>query len=174
MIDKLGLDGLGGASVRVEPAVVGLEPVAEYDDHDAELYWRKDFNIPKGITKLYSAPDVARLQAQLAAMTQERDKCIKECNEFWGKRSDQDFELICALQASEQQLREALKAIQQGFAVTHQVNAVVVHALALPQDDTALREQNAKLLEEMADKGWPAWDADDLRLKATELREGKK
>jgi hypothetical protein len=78
MIDKLGLDGLGGASVRVEP--------------DRGLLGRID-----------------DLQAELAAS-----------------------------QAREQQLREALKAIQQGFAVTHQVNAVVVHALALPQDDTAL------------------------------------
>ena len=56
------------------PAVVGLEPVAEYDDHDAELYWRKDFNIPKGITKLYSAADVAKLQAENEALRKDAER----------------------------------------------------------------------------------------------------
>ena len=113
MIDKLGLDGLGGASVRVEP--------------DRGLLGRID-----------------DLQAELAAS-----------------------------QAREQQLREALKALQQGFPQTHQINAVIRHALVTPQDDTALRQWGAKLLRDLADKGWPAWDADDLRLKADELEAGK-
>lgn len=34
------------------------EPVAEYDDLDVELYWRTDFIVPKGKTKLYAAPGI--------------------------------------------------------------------------------------------------------------------
>ena len=81
MIDKLGLDGLGGASVRVKPtpqgtngvtgkadaapAVVGLEPVAEVVVDNTGLYLLKadPLTIRAG-DKLYSAPDVARLQQE--------------------------------------------------------------------------------------------------------------
>lgn len=91
MIDKLGLDGLGGASVRVEP--------------DRGLLGRID-----------------DLQAELAAS-----------------------------QAREQQSREALEVVllvlgRHGIGVP----SIVASALATPADDTALREQNAKLLRKMA------------------------
>lgn len=58
---------------------------------------------------VHEEPLRAKVAEEVERLVQERDKCIKECNEFWGKRSDQDFELICALQAREQQLREALE-----------------------------------------------------------------
>ena len=80
-------------------------------------------------------------------------------------------EQLAASQAREQRLREALESLGQGFPATHQINAVIKHALALPQDkDTALREQNAKLLREMARGGCTHVD---LLRKADELRAGK-
>ena len=236
MIDKLGLDGLGGASVRVEPtpqvllgvseetatpAVVGLEPVAWYLENEDEYMSEKlrkeherlnsyTFKLCKVAHPLYSAATVERLvqerdearsdaayyehnrnimngewvkvKEQLAAMTQERDKCIKECNEFWGKRSDQDFELICALQAREQQLREVLRNLSfmamtsggTGGRDDGLVSSIekANDALALTQDDTVLRKWGAKLLHDMARKKL-LWTASEIHCKAYELRSGK-
>lgn len=131
--------------------------------------WERDAQNLRNIGSPVIEGTIQHMAMELAAMTQERDKCIKECNEFWGKRSDQDFELICALQASEQQLREALeetKEYQQGVMQ----EAIVSKTLALPKNDTALRQWGAKLLREMAPQ---CVDADYLRRKADEL-EGKK
>lgn len=79
MIDKLGLDGLGGASVRVEPAVVGLEPVAFMTHHDEPMLfptWDEAVQYcddDESPISLFHADDVAKLQAQLAAMTKKAD-----------------------------------------------------------------------------------------------------
>ncbi len=100
--------------------------------------------------------------------------------------------LLAAGQAREQQLREALELVKRDARhyIPHyafgdneaacEMNRLLENiegygdeALALPQDDTALRQWGAKLLRDLADKGWPAWDADDLRLKADELEAGK-
>ena len=56
---------------------------------------------------------------------------------------------LAASQAREQQLREALKALQQGFPQTHQINAVIRHVLVTPQDDAALRQWGAELLNKV-------------------------
>lgn len=124
----------------------------------------------------------AKLNSELDAMTKERDKCIKECNEFWGKRSDQDFELICALQAREQQLREVLRNLSfmamtsggTGGRDDGLVSSIekANDALALTQDDTVLRKWGAKLLHDMARKKL-LWTASEIHCKAYELRSGK-
>ncbi len=90
----------------------------------------------------------------LAAMTQERDEAVG----FW-QGSDAGWaetqRELAASQAREQQLREALAEIaspirQSDAAKAREYDLVIAHkALALPQDDTALREQNAKLLREL-------------------------
>ena len=121
MIDKLGLDGLGGASVRVEPAVVSLEPVAFMTHHDDPMLfptWGEavqycDDNEPP--ISLFHADDVAKLQADLAAMTQERN-ALKEkqdnfCMQYRMDCDEESKELeikLLASQAYSQQLREAL------------------------------------------------------------------
>ena len=113
MIDKLGLDGLGGASVRVEPtpqgtngvtgkadagpAVVGLEPVHWYLENEDEYMSEKlrkeherlnsyTFKLCKVAHPLYSAADVAKLQAENEELKAQ----------------------LAAAQAREQQLRKAL------------------------------------------------------------------
>jgi hypothetical protein len=101
MIDKLGLDGLGGASVRVEPtpqgtngvtgkadagpAVVGLEPVAWYLENEDEYMSEKlrkeherlnsyTFKLCKVVHPLYSAADVAKLQAENEALRKDAER----------------------------------------------------------------------------------------------------
>ena len=101
MIDKLGLDGLGGASVRVEPtpqgtngvtgkadagpAVVGLEPVAWYLENEDECMSEKlrkeherlnsyTFKLCKVVHPLYSAADVAKLQAENEALRKDAER----------------------------------------------------------------------------------------------------
>jgi len=221
MIDKLGLDGLGGASVRVEPtpqeqkvtppvngqsksaftpsdgdtpAVVGLEPVHWYLENEDEYMSEKlrkeherlnsyTFKLCKVVHPLYSAADVAKLQADLAAMTKKADGFF-DALQLAAKINAEG-------QAREQQLREALELVKRDARhyIPHyafgdneaacEMNRLLENiegygdeALALPQDDTALRQWGAKLLRDLADKGWPAWDADDLRLKADELEAG--
>ena len=83
MIDKLGLDGLGGASVRVEPTpqgtngvtgkadagpvVVGLEPVVYQCPRCAT-------SMEVDPTACSSAPDVARLQAENEALRKDAER----------------------------------------------------------------------------------------------------
>lgn len=205
MIDKLGLDGLGGASVRVEPAVVSLEPVAFMTRHDEPMLfptWDEAVQYcddDESPISLFHADDVAKLQAenealkaQLAAMTQELDKfersakvlmvekgnaCIAWEQEranlaAMTKKADGFFDALQLAakinaegQAREQQLREALSAITG-------------RTIALSQDDTALREWGANLLEEMAmeiDLGTQETEDAAITLcrKAEELRAGK-
>lgn len=142
-------------------------------------------------TNDYSPPcflcKVEELEGQLNAMTQERDdllqaraicpECAKKIDEAAGIDLVGLNRQLAASQAYAQQLREALKFVR----LTPEENAYWLTqldaAIALPQDDTALREWGAKLLEEMAeilDRG-----ADYelyipiLRRKAAELRARK-
>ena len=114
MIDKLGLDGLGGASVRVEPAVVGLEPVAFMTHHDEPMLfptWDEAVQYcddDESPISLFHADDVAKLQADLAAMTQERDEWKRQSSNNWNS-AVQNGLLLAASQAREKQLREALE-----------------------------------------------------------------
>lgn len=129
MIDKLGLDGLGGASVRVEPtpqevagsgdygltgsspAVVGLDPVAFMTHHDDPMLfptWGEAVQYcddDESPISLFHAADVAKLQADLATMTQERDR-LKDTNWYLNGIKD---DRLAASQAREHQLREALE-----------------------------------------------------------------
>ena len=167
---------LGDSEGAATQVVAGLEPVHWYLENEDEYMSEKlrkeherlnsyTFKLCKVAHPLYSAADVAKLQADLAAMTKKADGFF-DAPQLAAKINAEG-------QAREQQFREALKALQQGFPQTHQINAVIRHALVTPQDDTALRQWGAKLLRDLADKGWPAWDADDLRLKADELEAGK-
>ena len=96
MIDKLGLDGLGGASVRVEPTPqgtngvtgkadagpvgVGLEPVAFMTRHDEPMLfptWDEavqycDDDEPP--ISLFHADDVAKLQTENEALRKDAER----------------------------------------------------------------------------------------------------
>lgn len=90
MIDKLGLDGLGGASVRVEPtpqellgdseetatpAVVGLEPVAwKWKNNNGKVNVTKGPGFGTSREPLYSAADVAKLQAENEALRKDAER----------------------------------------------------------------------------------------------------
>lgn len=124
MIDKLGLDGLGGASVRVEPTpqgtngvtgkadagpvVVGLEPVAFMTHHDEPMLfptWDEavqycDDDEPP--ISLFHADDVAKLQAELATMTQERNNWKRN----WSESEDRIIALREQLAASQAENEE--------------------------------------------------------------------
>ena len=80
MIDKLGLDGLGGASVRVEPAVVGLDPVAFMTHHDEPMLfptWDEAVQYcddDESPIFLFHADDVAKLQAENEALRKDAER----------------------------------------------------------------------------------------------------
>ena len=148
-----------------EPAALaGIEPVAvaerDYKRGDAVAFFARN-DIPKG-TKLYSAAAVERL-------VQERDGDRSEIEHLKGS-IDVLREQLAASQAREQQLREALTVFESGSEQNH--NAAD-SALALPQDDTALRQWGAKLLREISDGVIGVREQMILRRKADEL-EGKK
>lgn len=106
------------------------------------------------------------LKEQLAAMTQERD--------IFEKVSDIRLNDLAASQAYAAQLREALEEVKRhGIEAPYPwAKELAQEALTIPQDDTALREWGAKLLEEMAKECWSKGNATDfLRCKAAELRE---
>jgi hypothetical protein len=121
------------------------------------------------------------LRKQLAAMTQERDSA-KTLAIFYS-------ELAAASQAREQQLREALKYLEGNEldsdncasieVASKRVARIARDALALPQDNTALKAWGVKLLRKMADEFEKAFAEGALnpwirlRRKADEL-EGKK
>lgn len=90
------------------------------------------------------------LKEQLAAMTQERDiaKHNEQCTHNANKLMESQ---LFAAQAREQQLREALEEIRRhGIEAPHPwAKEIATDALALPQDDSALREWGAKLLAEI-------------------------
>lgn len=80
MIDKLGLDGLGGASVRVEPAVVSLEPVAFMTRHDEPMLfptWDEAVQYcddDESPISLFHADDVAKLQAENESLRKDAER----------------------------------------------------------------------------------------------------
>lgn len=114
-----------------------------------------------------------KLREQLAEVTQERDGWIAEFKSVAEQHAES--------QAREQQLRELLNlalchgAFDQGSGVIKELQ----QALALPHDNTALRQWGAKLLDEIANSWESGGDlysrsfARELRRKANELRSGK-
>ena len=176
MIDKLGLDGLGGASVRVEPAVVGLDPVAFMTHHDEPMLfptWDEAVQYcddDESPISLFHAADVAKLQAQLTAMTKKADGFF-DALQLAAKINAEG-------QAREQQLREALEVCKKEMQGDKWDSLYIDGVLALPQDDTALMEWGANLLEEMAmeiDLGTQETEDAAITLcrKADELEAGK-
>ena len=109
---------------------------------------------------------IKELESQLAAMTQKADGFF-DALQLAAKINAEG-------QAREQQLREALYDL---WTKGEDCGGITM-ALALPQDDTALRQWGAKLLEESANEseaeGWMSITLSALRRKATKLREGKK
>ncbi len=64
-------------------------------------------------------------------------------------------------------------AAAQAAAVPEGCLKYAIEALAIPNNDAALREQNARLLEQMAEHLFYADDIKVVRRKAAELRSGK-
>lgn len=83
----------------------------------------------------------AEAVCQLAAMTQERDE--------WKREFKASYKRETEAQAREQRLREALErcAYRPQSPEYHRIQI----ALALPQDDTALKAYGAKLLRDAAE-----------------------
>ena len=125
-----------------------------------------------------------------AAMTQERDQSIKneaairtlmECYQLGGCTDHERLARnLAAAQAQVQQLRELITIVQmndEGSPKCCEAWGKLSVVLDSKQDDTALRQQNAKLLRKMADaiyKGMPPNQSREMmRRKADEL-EGKK
>ncbi len=126
---------------------------------------------------------------KLSAMTKERDALEADNKEIlreWKEAArthnssmDSMYKALAASQAREQQLRDALETCDVGdtqFPDDTQFydRKKVDDALALPHDDTALRQWGAKLLRGFANDY--CWDAknrlyyrDELRRKADEL-----
>ena len=140
---------------------------------------------------------------QLAAITLERNQALYIAA-FNKKEAEKQHDLCAAALAREQQLREALElVISHGDESLRNMSAEAIKAgltnipvsaataeifqrsfihhqhckdlIALPQDETALRQWGAKLLREMADElGLCKLGCDEeLRRKSSEL-EGKK
>lgn len=174
---------LGDSEGTATQVVAGLEPVHWYLENEDEYMSEKlrkeherlnsyTFKLCKVAHPLYSAADVAKLQADLAAMTKKADGFF-DALQLAAKINAEG-------QAREQQLREALE-YYASFDYSDDSCPVAEdaqQALAIPQDDTALRQWGAKLLEESANEseaeGWMSITLSALRRKATKLREGKK
>lgn len=198
MIDKLGLDGLGGTSIKTtEPAapdLSGIEPVAVAQVIRVSPGTMSAFVVADGMKEgdlLYSAATVERLVQErddwqrqssnnwtsavkngllLAAMTQERDqwKQLAANCELAEEQVSSSYQLA-ASQAREQQLREVLLYLGKEISEGQGVCIeTVVEALFSPQDDTALRQWGAKLLREMVDQVVLGF-GDYLRRKVDEL-----
>lgn len=103
--------------------------------------------------------DLDDLRRQLATMTQERDKFERSAKVLMVEKGnaciawEQERNKLAASQAYSQQLREALEKLARlgnepllGNSIG---NRIAQEALALPQDDTALRQWGAKLLKEI-------------------------
>jgi hypothetical protein len=90
---------------------------------------------------------------QLAAMMQERDALLSSTD---GSLVVRQMKAIAASQAYSQQLREALEFLvnrcnEQGFYSPVR-QPIITQALALPSDDTALKQYGAKLLRDAAEQ----------------------
>lgn len=79
---------------------------------------------------------------------------------------------LAAEQAYSAKLREALKQ-PLGYTGSRQIDSEIRKALALPHDDTSLREWGARLLEKAASK--QGWKSDQVALEALarQLRRGE-
>lgn len=123
---------------------------------------------------------------ELATITQERDdllqaraichECAKKIDEAAGIDLVGLNRQLAASQSYAAQLQKVLeevlpyaKRIEYSVDGTPDPIIKAIKVLALPQDDTALREWGAKLLEEIADNCHYDRDADMLRHKAAEL-----
>lgn len=144
-----GANGVTGKA-DAAPAVVGLEPVHWYLENEDEYMSEKlrkeherlnsyTFKLCMVAHPLYSAADVARLQADLAAMTRKADGFF-DALQLAAKINAEG-------QAREQQLREALETIKRCSPDGDWPDEF--NALSLPQDDTALRQWGAKLLRDL-------------------------
>ena len=137
MIDKLGLDGLGGASVRVEPTpqvllgvsegtatqvVASLEPAHWYLENEDEYMSEKlrkeherlnsyTFKLCKVAHPLYSAADVAKLQAENEALKAQLAAMTKKAAGFFDA-----MQLAAKInaegQAREQQFRDVVEVVR--------------------------------------------------------------
>ena len=107
------------------------------------------------------------VRMDLAAMTAERNELKAN---VWYLKGVRD-EKLAASQAREQQLREALEEMR--YSHTDKAEAMYQAALALPHDDTALRQYGAKLLRQPANHMMVIEDSRILLRMADEL-EGKK
>ena len=161
MIDKLGLDGLGGASVRVEPAVVGLEPVHWYLENEDEYMSEKlrkeherlnsyTFKLCKVAHPLYSAATVERL-------VQERGDClalVQSLYEVLGQKKEQ--------LAAMTQERNALKEKQDNFCMQYRMDCdeeskeLEIKLLASQAYSQQLREALEICKKEMQGDKWDA------------------
>jgi hypothetical protein len=91
-------------------------------------------------TELIGRAAVDDLQTKLASMTAERNFAIKQ-------RGEINDELV-ASQAYSKQLRDALEQYSNRFE-----NNRAYKALALPHDDTALKQYGAKVLRDAVQNG---------------------
>ena len=113
---------------------------------------------------------IKELESQLAAMTKKADGFF-DALQLAAKINAEG-------QAREKQLREALEICKKEMQGDKWDSLYIDGVLAFPQDDTALREWGANLLEEMAmeiDLGTQETEDAAITLcrKAAELREGK-
>lgn len=100
--------------------------------------------------------DTSDLEAKLAeaeARVERRNEVIagmqKERNKHNVKQAERG-RLLAASQAREKQMREKFELLQRYLSPKHVTeHAVVEEALALPTDDTALREYVAALLDDL-------------------------
>lgn len=143
----------------------------------ANTEFQPSIDFAEGTHALYCTADVEKLTAERdqARKNESAIRTLMECYQLGGCTDHERLARnLAASQAREQQLREALKVVEQ--TLTYGQSYTVNAALALPQDDTALRQyvrsEQAKLLREMAEHfkehGYLL-----LRHKADELGEGK-
>jgi predicted nucleic acid-binding Zn-ribbon protein len=124
-----------------------------------------------------AATEIKQLLQQLAAMTTERDDYMRD----YGKEQDRKREVAQQLaesQAREAQLRDVLEQLlddmgAKGHCVCEASKQWATEVLAIPKDDTALREWGARLLEEIKgdDERGNRWD--HLQTYADNLRSGE-
>ena len=140
----------------------------------------------------YPREMVEEFEAQIAALTKERDDLLKLTNvqeqlpvpRLREQLKDEHiqhkrWQMACAAsQAREAKLREMLKfwmPDESNMNGDPFIDTWYEHTnfLSLPQDDTALRQWGAKLLREMAEECHYDRDAEYMRWKADKMEAGK-
>ncbi len=81
------------------------------------------------------------LREQVAALTKERDELINESGAAKEKAYNKLMDSLAASQAREAKLREAIGTVCEGWTLPEGVRKTLEKALALPADDTALKER---------------------------------